>query len=47
MLLEKKYLKTMYHCHECAGTLDSTDLDGDSSMTVLDIDEILNKSFPI
>ena len=41
MLLEKKYLKTMYHCHECAGTLDSGDLDGDGQMTVLDIDWII------
>jgi hypothetical protein len=40
-LLEKKYLKTMYFCHQCAGTLDSTDLDGDGSMTVLDIDWII------
>lgn len=40
-LLEKKYLKTIYHCHECAGTLDATDLDGDGEMTVLDLDHIL------
>ena len=40
-LLEKKYLKTIYHCHECAGTLDHTDLDGDGQMTVLDLDQIL------
>lgn len=40
-LLEKKYLKTIYCCHECAGTLDAEDLDGDGSMTVLDIDAIL------
>jgi hypothetical protein len=42
-LLEKKYLKTMYFCHQCAGTLDSTDLDGDNSMTVLDIDWIIKR----
>lgn len=40
-LLEKKYLKTIYHCHECAGTLDSTNLDGDGQMTVLDLDWII------
>ena len=40
-LLEKKYLKTMYHYHECAGTLESTDLDDDGQMTVLDIDWII------
>ena len=28
-LVEKKYLKTVYRCHECAGTLDSVDADGD------------------
>ncbi|NLO92125.1 MAG: HNH endonuclease [Elusimicrobia bacterium] len=40
-LAEKKYLKTIYSCHECAGTLDNCDLDGDGVMTVLDIDSIL------
>jgi len=40
-LLEKKYLKTIYFCHECAGTLKSQDLDGDGAITVLDIDEVL------
>ena len=40
-LLEKKYLKTIYQCHECAQTLDSTDLDGDGKMTALDIDWIV------
>lgn len=28
-LVEKKYLKTMINCHECAGTLDSIDCDGE------------------
>lgn len=41
-LAEKKYLKTIYHCHECAGTLDSTDLDLDGQMTPLDIDRIIH-----
>jgi len=38
--VEKKYLKTIYDCHVCAGTLDATDLDGDGIMTVLDLDKI-------
>ncbi len=37
-LLEKKYLKTIYQCHACAGTLEAVDLDGDGAMTVLDLD---------
>lgn len=41
-LIEKKYLKTIYHCHECADTLDSPDLDGDGMITVLDIDHIIH-----
>ena len=40
-LVEKKYLKTIYNCHECAGTLDSGDINGDGELTVLDIDYIL------
>ena len=43
-LLEKKYLKTIYHCHECAGTLDKGDLNGDKELTVLDIDFILHRN---
>lgn len=42
-LLEKKYLKTMYHCHKCAGTLDSCDLNNDGLIDVLDIDSILKQ----
>jgi hypothetical protein len=41
-LLEKKYLKTIYCCHECVGTLDRGDLDGDGDISVLDIDFILH-----
>jgi hypothetical protein len=40
-LLEKKYLKTIYNCHECAETLDGGDIDGDGELTVLDIDHII------
>lgn len=36
--VEKKYLKTIYECHTCAGTLDAPDADGDGKMTLLDID---------
>lgn len=41
-LLEKKYLKTIYNCHKCAGTLEKEDLDGDGEITVLDIDFIIH-----
>jgi hypothetical protein len=41
-LLEKKYLKTIFNCHRCAGTLDKGDLDGDGEISVLDIDFILH-----
>jgi len=37
-LVEKKYLKTMYLCHECAGTLDKTPDD----IYVYDIDSVIN-----
>lgn len=40
-LLEKKYLKTIYNCHNCAKTLSKNDIDGDGVITVLDIDSIL------
>lgn len=43
-LLEKKYLKTIANCHECTGTVESGDLDGDGEITVLDIDQILQRS---
>jgi len=41
-LLEKKYLKTIYRCHDCAGTLYLGDINGDGQLTVLDIDFILH-----
>jgi hypothetical protein len=40
-LLEKKYLKTVHDCLTCAGYMDSGDLDGDGTLTVLDIDYAL------
>jgi len=41
-LLEKKYLKTIYNCHECAQTLTKGDIDGDGEISILDIDFILH-----
>lgn len=41
-LLEKKYLKTIYNCHECAETLNKGDIDGGGEISVLDIDFILH-----
>jgi len=35
-LLEKKYLKTIWYCHLCSGTLDSTG--GSEGLTVFDLD---------
>jgi len=45
-LLEKKYLKTIYNCHECARTIDKGDIDGDGKISVLDIDFILHWTSP-
>jgi len=41
-LLEKKYLKTIFNCHQCAQTLDKGCLTGGVELTVLDIDYILH-----
>ena len=41
-LAEKKYLKTMFCCHECAGTLNNSDPNKDGKIDVLDIDFIIN-----
>lgn len=43
-LLEKKYLKLMWCCHKCAGTLDKGDLNGDGRLDVLDIDAIIDRA---
>jgi len=46
-LLGKKYLKTVYCCHECAGTLKKRDLDSDGVLSILDIDDVLTlKALP-
>lgn len=37
-LLEKKYLKTVYYCHTCNGTIDTSDCNGDGEISVLDLD---------
>jgi len=42
-LAEKKYLKTVFECLGCTGSLDSGDLDGDGELTVLDIDHALTR----
>lgn len=40
-LLEKKYVKTICNCHNCSGTPDKGDLDGDDVVTVLDKDAVI------
>jgi hypothetical protein len=40
-LAEKKYLKTIYSCHECAGTLDKGAWVG-AEISVLDIDYVVH-----
>ena len=37
-LLEKKYLKTVYYCHQCNGSLDSEVFDKTGRITVLNLD---------
>jgi len=44
--LEKKYLKTIYNCHQCAGTLEKGDINDDGEISVLDIDFILHLTSP-
>jgi hypothetical protein len=41
--VEGKYLKTIHHCHRCAGTLDLEDIDGDGELTALDVDFVLRR----
>ena len=41
-LLEKKYLKTIYYCHECTQTLEKVRLKADRELSVLAIDFILH-----
>jgi ribosomal protein L37AE/L43A len=43
-LLDKKYLKTIFNCHQCAGTLDADDVGRDAELTVLEIDSIAHKA---
>ena len=40
-LAEKKYLKTIFNCHACAGTLDSGSASA-KALSVSDIDAILH-----
>jgi hypothetical protein len=44
LLLEKKYLKTIFNCHQCAGTLDAGSAGRDVEITVIDIDSIVHKA---
>jgi hypothetical protein len=39
-LLEKKYLKTIYCCHECQGTLDRTGNGKELSVLYLDLQDV-------
>ena len=41
-LVEKKYLKTMFNCHQCAGTLDGRGPHEDTGLSAADIDFILH-----
>jgi hypothetical protein len=42
-VVEKSYLRSIYNCHECAGTLNAGDLDGDGELTLLDIDHVVEQ----
>jgi HNH endonuclease len=42
-LVEGKYLKLIYKCHECRGTLDSTDINMDGEINVMDLGAIFKK----
>jgi 5-methylcytosine-specific restriction endonuclease McrA len=43
-LVEKKYLKTIFSCHECAGTLEASDPNGNGVISVADIDFIIRSA---
>lgn len=45
-LVEGKFLKLVYECHECRGTLDSTDLDLSGELDVMDLGWIFNEPCP-
>jgi hypothetical protein len=38
-----RYLKIIYKCGECAGTIDAGDLDGNGVVTVWELDEVVRK----
>jgi len=42
-ILEGKYLKTIFKCHQCAGTLDAGDLDGDGKVRVWELDDVVRR----
>jgi hypothetical protein len=41
--LERRYLSAISQCHDCARTLDQSDIDGDGRLTVFDIDFVLHQ----
>jgi hypothetical protein len=41
--VEKRYLKALHDCLNCAGVLGAHDMDGDGDLTVLDLDYALQK----
>ncbi len=41
-LLEKKYLKTIWNCHRCAGTLEAPINRGDGEAPVIQIDRVIH-----
>jgi hypothetical protein len=45
-LVQGKFLKLVYRCHECRGTLDSTDLDRDGKLDVMDLGAIFATPCP-
>lgn len=45
-LVEGKLLKLLYECHDCRGTLESTDLDSSGELDVMDLGWIFNKPCP-
>ena len=45
-LVEGKFLKLVYRCHECRGTLESTDVDLDGRLDVMDLGAIFATPCP-
>jgi len=45
-IVEGKFLKLAYRCHECRGTLDAVDVDGSGALDVLDLGAIFAMPCP-